>query len=553
MLLNLSWLTEHASTPCKTMLSIGYILRWPAAQSRGSSQPPQAGRALGRGGCAGGGGHLKHPAAQVLHMIMGLEHMQSTNSFLQASMGAPSPGPSAFAPAAARPEPESHRQDRGQPDQAYRERRASHAAAGPSHSLPDSLGSSLARRAPAQPPPRPTERSRPPGLPLHHTTGGMHQPPAEPGTSHPGADLGRIPPAGEASPSRGQPQHRRSRSLGEGPDAAHLAARGPDARRMVTLASKRLQAALDTQAGHRRGSRESGGGSRDWDPEGAGSDSDATSFVTAGSHLEPEAGMATLPSYQALSGFGDPTGLDGSLQHSPLAAAQVGSARGCLALVAAGTGHMQAQVAVLCCRGAQAGWRAEAGRSSACAAVRCCAACRGPPTAAPITPTRPCAQSRCGRQQGTQRWTAAQTRWTPAQRPCRHGPTLAECMFSHSHLGGGCGMTFMRQTYTHCGTGRQAFQPASYAVDRSACLSRSLHMDTEIPSLKKRFCRCCSDTTKSTSLHLAANWSSGPVQIYSLCTTPGASPVCWIFLTSADVGQPYITNLTYGLPKHGQS
>ena len=37
------------------------------------------------------------------------------------------------------------------------------------------------------------------------------------------------------------------------------------------------------------------GGSRDWDEEGAGSDSDGTSFVTAGSHLEPEAGLGSQP------------------------------------------------------------------------------------------------------------------------------------------------------------------------------------------------------------------------------------------------------------------
>ena len=216
-----AWLALHASTPALHAstpgqpMNTGYSRWQPAARPGGSAQPRKAGRcAWGRGGCAGGSRHLKGPAAQVLHMIMGLEHMQSTNSFLQAVMGAPSPGPSAFAPAAARAEPAAHRQEGGQPDQGFRERRASHAAAGPSHSPPDSLGSSLARRAPAQPPPRPTERSRPPGLPLHHSTGAMHQPPADPGTSPLGADPGRIPPAAEASPSRAQ--HRTSPLPGRG-------------------------------------------------------------------------------------------------------------------------------------------------------------------------------------------------------------------------------------------------------------------------------------------------------------------------------------------------
>ena len=278
-------------------------------------------------------------------MIMGLEHMQSTNAYLEAVMGMPSSGPSAFS-AEQRPGQADSRQQQSSPAaQSDQERRASHAAAGPSGpsgSLPEpQRGSSSARQAPsqpraqAQPPaataPPATERRRPPGLPLHHSAGAGGEPPppaaavAWPTQGQPGA----------GSSAQQSPQHRRSRSLGEGRDAAHLASGSssqageqgrPDSRRMVSLASRRLQAALDSaQPAHRRSRGfSSPGGSRDWEEEDAGWDSDATSFVTAGSHLEAEPGQGSQPaaslSYQTLSGLGEGPRSEGSLQSSPLAA-----------------------------------------------------------------------------------------------------------------------------------------------------------------------------------------------------------------------------------------
>ena len=222
-------------------------------------------------------------AAQVLHTVMGLEHMQATNAFLLSTLSdTPYVGRGLTYVGNGRPQQggaagENVQSSSSLPASAAETRALGRSAAAAAdeerrrRSLPAAGTSGAASSSAARPPAPAVSPSAPEQPKAGHPPAAQQAAGAQPGAAVQPADTGQPPgspetgegrrsgdagPAERKPPSRLNSQHRRSQSWGAGSDGgsdpAHVSpgssAERPDPRRMMRLASKRMQAAA-AQAG----------------------------------------------------------------------------------------------------------------------------------------------------------------------------------------------------------------------------------------------------------------------------------------------------------------